>query len=184
MWQLLSHAMWSRNTIFMSVTIVSMTCRLFNTALGWFMIHSKRMGCHLQNTRFGQMGVRGSSNRHAHFIGWVAFTKRDLIRHTWSFFETGHGKGEHDGVGACMKQALQRYQMSHSASRLKCSAKVVDWCTQIWVTKVMNKQGECTGTNNNYDWNLINVFVLLYIYKYDVFYSMQVLLGRFPWRCE
>ena len=28
-----------------------------------------RMGCHLQNTRFGQMGVWGSSNWHAHFIG-------------------------------------------------------------------------------------------------------------------
>jgi hypothetical protein len=30
----------------------------------------------------------------------------------------GHGKGEHDGVGACIKQALMRYPMNHSASRL------------------------------------------------------------------
>ena len=29
--------------------------------------------------------------------------KETCIRHTWSFFETWHGKGEHDGVGACVK---------------------------------------------------------------------------------
>ena len=29
----------------------------------------KRMGCHLHNTGFGEMGVWGSSNQHAHFIG-------------------------------------------------------------------------------------------------------------------
>jgi len=28
------------------------------------------------------------------------------IKHCWNYFETGHGKGEHDGVGACIKQAL------------------------------------------------------------------------------
>ena len=25
------------------------------------------------------------------------------IKHHWNFFEIGHGKGEHDGVGACVK---------------------------------------------------------------------------------
>ena len=44
--------------------------------------------------------------------------------------ETRHEKGEHDGASACVKQALHRYQMSHSAYQIKCSAEVVDWCTQ------------------------------------------------------
>ena len=126
----LSHAMWSRNTIFMSGMIMSTTRFLFNIALGWFMIHSKIMGCHLQNIGFGQMGVQGSSNQNAHFIGWVVFTKRQVFNTPRAFLKNRHRKGEHDGAGACMKWALWRYQMSHSASRLKCLAEVVDWCTQ------------------------------------------------------
>ena len=42
--------------------------------------------------------------------------KRTNIRHTWNFFETGHGKGEHDGAGACVKCALRRHQLNHLAS--------------------------------------------------------------------
>ena len=62
---------------------------------------------------------------------WLSRLHKEIgLRHTWRFFETRHEKGEHYGVGACMKRALWRYQMSHSASRFKCSAKVVDWCTQ------------------------------------------------------
>ena len=44
------------------------------------------------------------------------------------FFETGHGKGEHDGVKACVKRALRRYQMNHYADRFVCSNQVVQWC--------------------------------------------------------
>ena len=32
--------------------------------------------------------------------------------HIWNYFETRHGKGEHDGVGACMKTALRRKEMN------------------------------------------------------------------------
>jgi len=46
------------------------------------------------------------------------------------FFETRHGKGEHDGVGACIKRSLRRYQMNHSAYRLANSSDVVNWCKQ------------------------------------------------------
>ena len=54
---------------------------------------------------------------------WLSHLHKETgIRHTWRCYEMGHRKGEHDGVGACVKQALRRYQMSHSASRLKCSA--------------------------------------------------------------
>jgi hypothetical protein len=48
------------------------------------------------------MGVRVSSNLHNHSIGYAIFIKKN-ITHCWNFFETGHGKGEHDGAGACIK---------------------------------------------------------------------------------
>ena len=59
------------------------------------------MGCDLQNTGFGQMGVQGKST---HSFYWLSRLHKEIgIRHTWRFFETGHEKGEDDGKGACMK---------------------------------------------------------------------------------
>ena len=54
--------------------------------------------------------------------------KTTKIRHTWNFFETGHGKAEHDGAGACVKYALRRYQLNHSASEHANYLDVVNWC--------------------------------------------------------
>ena len=39
---------------------------------------------------------------------------RTRIKHCWNLFETSHGKGEHDGARACIKLALQRFEMDHS----------------------------------------------------------------------
>ena len=62
---------------------------------------------------------------------WLSCLHRNKdVCHTWIFFETRHGKGEHDGVGACVKHALRRYQMNHSASHLANSNDVVNWCKQ------------------------------------------------------
>ena len=50
---------------------------------------------------------------------WLSCLHRNTdVHHTWRFFEMGHGKGEQNGAGACMKCALRRYQMNHFASRL------------------------------------------------------------------
>ena len=53
---------------------------------------------------------------------------KTCINHCCNFFETGHGKVEHDGAGACIKQALQRYQMNPYARRLVDAKEVVQWC--------------------------------------------------------
>ena len=50
------------------------------------------------------------------------------IKNHWNLFETGHGKGEHDGAGACVKRALRRWQMKHSSRRFHSVAEVVQWC--------------------------------------------------------
>ena len=67
------------------------------------------------------------------------------VCHTWSFFETGHGKGEHDGTGACVKHALRRYQMNHSASRLANSNDVVNWCKQTMGDVDISMPHNCTA---------------------------------------
>ena len=50
------------------------------------------------------------------------------IKHCWNFFETQHGKGEHDGAGACIKRALRRWQMNRSSIRFHSTAEVFQWC--------------------------------------------------------
>ena len=61
---------------------------------------------------------------------WLCRLHRNIkIRHTWRVFESGHGKGEHDGDGACIKRALRRYQMQFNADTMRDAKSVVDWCT-------------------------------------------------------
>ena len=31
----------------------------------------------------------------------------------WNYFETGHGKGEHNGAGECVKTALRREELKY-----------------------------------------------------------------------
>ena len=67
----------------------------------------------------------------AHAFLWLSRLHRNIdVCHKWIFFEIGHRKGEHDGDGACVKFALRRYQMNHSASHLANSNNVVHWCKQ------------------------------------------------------
>ena len=44
----------------------------------------------------------------ARSLFWLCYLhKKTYIQHCWNFFETCHGKEEHDGIGACIKQSLQ-----------------------------------------------------------------------------
>ena len=47
------------------------------------------------------------------FYALYQYQHNENILHVWSFFESGHGKGEHDGVRACIKHALQKYQINY-----------------------------------------------------------------------
>ena len=40
------------------------------------------------------------------------------VPHIWSFFESSHGKREHDGVGACVKRALVKEELKISVAEL------------------------------------------------------------------
>ena len=49
--------------------------------------------------------------------------------HIWIFFESGHGKGEHDGAGACVKRALVKEQLKILTIELLDARSIVDWCS-------------------------------------------------------
>ena len=51
------------------------------------------------------------------------------VPHIWNYFETGNDKGEHDGVGACMKAALRREEMRFTRNHIKDAESIVQWCS-------------------------------------------------------
>ena len=68
--------------------------------------------------------------KNSHMFYWLCrmHVERGVL-HIWSFFESGHGKGEHDGVGACVKRALVKEKMKISAVELLDACTIADWCT-------------------------------------------------------
>ena len=46
-------------------------------------------------------------------LNWLATQHvRHNVKFIWNFFESGHGKGEHDGARACVKYALHQHEIS------------------------------------------------------------------------
>lgn len=45
----------------------------------------------------------------------------------WNYWGTGHGKGPHDGAGACVKQSLRREQVKEDSVKLQNAADVVSF---------------------------------------------------------
>ncbi|KAH9325124.1 hypothetical protein KI387_005302, partial [Taxus chinensis] len=51
------------------------------------------------------------------------------VQHFWNFTEAGHGKGEHDGAGACVKRALTREELKYKdGAKLIDVKSIVEWC--------------------------------------------------------
>ena len=67
------------------------------------------------------------------------------MSHIWNYFDTGHEKAEHDGVGACIKTTLQREEMKFTRNLHILDAKsIVQWC-YILMSHGENKQWTSTG---------------------------------------
>ena len=46
--------------------------------------------------------------KNARIFQWLSSMHKNYkVPHMWNYFETGHGKGEHDGARACVKTALE-----------------------------------------------------------------------------
>ena len=49
-----------------------------------------------------------------------------------NFIEAGHGKGEHNGAGACIKRVLAHEELKHKdGAILKDAKSIVQWCNTI-----------------------------------------------------
>ena len=58
----------------------------------------------------------------------------------WNFIEAGHGKGEHDGVGTCIKRALAHEELNYKDGKILIDAKsIIQWCN---ATMGLGKEGE------------------------------------------
>ena len=62
------------------------------------------------------------------FYALCRYHRNENIKHIWNFFESGHGKCEHDGARACIKRALRKYQMNYQGVRINDAHDVVEWC--------------------------------------------------------
>lgn len=68
--------------------------------------------------------------KNAHMFYWLCRMHVERgVPHIWSFFESGHGKAEHDGVGACVKRALVKEKLNISGIELLDAHSIVDWCS-------------------------------------------------------
>ena len=66
-------------------------------------------------------------------LQWLCILhKMHKMPHIWNYFETRHGKGEHDGAGACIKTALRRKEKKFTTILLIRDAKtIVSWCSSM-----------------------------------------------------
>ena len=71
--------------------------------------------------------------KNAHVFQWLYLLHiKYNVPHLWSYFESGHGRGEHDGAGACIKKtALRREQMKFIGTSLQDAESIVRWCTTM-----------------------------------------------------
>ena len=80
--------------------------------------------------------------------------KRHKVPHIWNYFETGHEKWEHDGVGACIKTALRRQEVKFTTILLIRDAKtIVAWCSSM-----MGRELEGKKTNHLTKHMYIDIF--------------------------
>ena len=57
--------------------------------------------------------------KNAHVFQWLCFLHiKYKVPHIWNYLETDHGKGEHDGAGACIKTSLQREEIKFTGACL------------------------------------------------------------------
>ena len=53
------------------------------------------------------------------------------VPHIWNYFETRHGKWEHDCTGACIKNSLRKEEMNFAGAHIRDAASIVKWCASI-----------------------------------------------------
>ena len=54
------------------------------------------------------------------------------VKHFWNFIEARHGKGEHDGIEACVERAFSREELIYEGGTILEKAEtIVQWCNSM-----------------------------------------------------
>ena len=70
--------------------------------------------------------------KNARVFQWLSMLHKTYdVLHVWNYFETGHGNGEHDGAGACLKTSLRREEMRcMGGPHIWNAESTVRWCKE------------------------------------------------------
>ena len=68
--------------------------------------HLKEKNIHMDQHWIWSDGCGGQFKNAHVFQGLCMFHKKIKVPHIWNYFESKHGKGQHDGAGACIKRVL------------------------------------------------------------------------------
>ena len=75
------------------------------------------------------------------------------VLHIWNYFDTGHGKGEHDRVGACIKTALRREEMRFTRNpHIKDAESILQWCSAT-----MSDRTSAVGRPVRNFWHVVDI---------------------------
>ena len=87
-----------------------------------------------RNKHWGMKWLKYITKHHRMNIGlqYIRNTSEYILKlqshqqpHVWNYFETGHGKGEHDGA------PLRRGEMKFTGARLRDVESIVQWCASV-----------------------------------------------------
>ena len=81
------------------------------------------------------------------------------MSHIWNYFDTGQGKGEHDGASACIKTALRREEMRFTRNpHIKDVESIVQWfsATMSNLTKVQHTSTGAEREFRNF-WQVVDI---------------------------
>ena len=118
-----------------------MTCLLYNTTFSCCEKHLEDNNIQMEQHWIWSDGCAGKF-KNFHVFQWLCILhKRHKVPHIWNYFETRHGKGEHDGASACINIALRRKEMKLTAISLIQDAKtIVTWCSLVMGNKARRKE--------------------------------------------
>ena len=77
-----------------------------------------------------------------------------------NYFETGNGKGEHDGVGACIKIELRRQEMRFTnVSLVRYEKSIVEWCSSVMGEEARMREDKFTRKKHvrRFFWEVVDV---------------------------
>jgi hypothetical protein len=97
---------------------------------GLFYEHLKVNNIHMDQQWIWFDGCAGQF-KNARVFQWLCMLQRKIkVLHIWNYFETRHGKGEHDGEGAYIKTTLCRQEMKFTnVSIIRDAKSIVEWCS-------------------------------------------------------